>query len=550
MTWANITTTTTISASRAVTLPARLRSEPIKILALHPGTGIGGTLTIWDENGASVQVTRLDANSTRYEAEFYSTVDGFNYSFAADGNGTLASPGVSVYLTSRAAPEPDVVDGSISMSGPVQADRVTDRVSYKTKIVRDRIETIPGTIPSGNALTLFQTKTAPARFVAVRAILGGETADATKQYTVSFSPSAAYGNGYTPKDASNVTLTPTVLKWGGYKTPNDFRNVGGGANTTTLNTATGSYAAKTLLQNVAVSDWLFVRSLERTDFPTRLPLYMVRLYGLNAPAYQDEGRFNRASPNPRAVIDPDFFSGYVSAADHTVTEPGGAPVQGWCPNIDLEFLLMDGQIISYAVAGDSLEHGYCPTNAVPLWGGSSNAWPRKLEAMIRASGKQANCVSFAQGGQESHIFNEMFYDSLALSPPGYTFAFIKPWSVNSLADNSISVYTHTARCDRVLSKCLESGVTPIIIRPWAGQATTSERGLIIQDYCNKLEASGFLVFNPNLEIASASNPSVILPQYLNVDSNGAVIDTTHLNEAGQDKITAAAYQKLIDWGFI
>lgn len=549
MTW-TITGTTTISASRAVTLPERIAGEPIKFVVLHPGTGVGGTVTIWDDLGRSVSSTRVDALSPRHEAEFYSDRSTFNVSAAIDGNATVSGAGISVYLVSREAPDATIASGSTSFDGPVRADRVTDSESYKTKIVRDRIETIPGTIPSGNALTLFLTKTAPARFVAVRAILGGETANATNQYTVSFSPSATYGNGYTPKDASNATLTPTVLKWGGYKTSNDFRNVGGGANTTTLNTATGSYAAKTLLQNVAVSDWLFVRSLARTDFPTRLPLYMVRLYGLNAPAYQDEGRFNRASPNPRAVIDPDFFSGYVSAADHTVTEPGAAPVQGWCPNIDLEFLLMDGQIISYAVAGDSLEHGYCPTNAVPLWGGGSNAWPRKLESMIRASGKAANCVSFAQGGQESHIFNEMFYDSLTLSPPGYTFAFIKPWSVNSLADNSISVYTHTARCDRVLSKCIESGVTPIIIRPWAGQATTSERGLIIQDYCNKLEASGFLTFDPNLEIASADNPSVILPQYLNIDSNGTVIDNTHLNEAGQDKIAAAAYRKLLNWGFI
>ena len=78
MTWTNITGTTTISASRAVTLPVRFRSEPIKILALHPGSGIGGTLTIWDENGRSVQVTRLDPNQSRYEAEFYSDVEGCN----------------------------------------------------------------------------------------------------------------------------------------------------------------------------------------------------------------------------------------------------------------------------------------------------------------------------------------------------------------------------------------------------------------------------------------------------------------------------------------
>lgn len=121
MTWTNIAGTTTISASRAVTLPVRFRSEPIKILALHPGSGIGGTLTIWDENGRSVQVTRLDPNQSRYEAEFYSDVDGFNYSFAADGNGVVASPGISVYLVSRPAADPDIVNSTIVMSGPVQA---------------------------------------------------------------------------------------------------------------------------------------------------------------------------------------------------------------------------------------------------------------------------------------------------------------------------------------------------------------------------------------------------------------------------------------------
>ena len=120
MTW-TITTTTTISASRAVTLSERIPSEPIKFVVLHPGTGAGGTVTIWDDLGRSVASTRIDSLSPRHEAEFYSDRSIFNVSAAIDGNATLSGAGVSVYLVSREAPEPSIADGSTSFAGPLTA---------------------------------------------------------------------------------------------------------------------------------------------------------------------------------------------------------------------------------------------------------------------------------------------------------------------------------------------------------------------------------------------------------------------------------------------
>jgi len=118
MTW-TITTTTTISASRAVTLAERIPSEPIKFVVLHPGTGAGGTVTIWDDLGRSVASTRIDSLSPRHEAEFFSDRSIFNVSAAIDGNATLSGAGVSVYLVSREAPEPSIADGSTSFAGPL-----------------------------------------------------------------------------------------------------------------------------------------------------------------------------------------------------------------------------------------------------------------------------------------------------------------------------------------------------------------------------------------------------------------------------------------------
>ena len=171
MTWTNITGTTTISASRAVTLPVRFRSEPIKILALHPGAGVGGTLTIWDENGRSVQVTRLDPNQSRYEAEFYSDVDGFNYSFAADGNGVVASPGVSVFLVSRPAADPDIVDGSTSFAGPlrVEGDLEADGASFAGLVQA------PSLVVGGGKVGPYPHRKRPATSAPFTAVVTGHT---------------------------------------------------------------------------------------------------------------------------------------------------------------------------------------------------------------------------------------------------------------------------------------------------------------------------------------------------------------------------------------
>ena len=141
MTW-TITTTTTISASRAVTLAERIPSEPIKFIVLHPGTGAGGTVTIWDDLGRSVASTRIDALSPRHEAEFFSDRSIFNVSAAIDGNATLSGAGVSVYLVSREAPEPSIADGSTSFAGSL---KVAEGVIYPTP--EDFFGTTP--VPAG-----------------------------------------------------------------------------------------------------------------------------------------------------------------------------------------------------------------------------------------------------------------------------------------------------------------------------------------------------------------------------------------------------------------
>jgi len=148
MTW-TITTTTTISASRAVTLAERIPSEPIKFVVLHPGTGAGGTVTIWDDLGRSVASTRIDSLSPRHEAEFFSDRSIFNVSAAIDGNATLSGAGVSVYLVSREAPEPSIADGSTSFAGTVKVagDLEADGASFAGPVVAPNFSSLRYDMP-------------------------------------------------------------------------------------------------------------------------------------------------------------------------------------------------------------------------------------------------------------------------------------------------------------------------------------------------------------------------------------------------------------------
>ena len=141
MTW-KITTTTTLSASRAVTLAERIPGEPIKLIVLHPGTGAGGAVTIWDDLGRSVASTRIDALNPRHEAEFYSDRSVFNVSAAIDGNATLSGAGVSVHLVSRKAPDASVADGSTSLAGPLRVEGPIVAPTVKTVAVQRRVDAV------------------------------------------------------------------------------------------------------------------------------------------------------------------------------------------------------------------------------------------------------------------------------------------------------------------------------------------------------------------------------------------------------------------------
>jgi len=137
--------------------------------------------------------------------------------------------------------------------------------------------------------------------------------------------------------------------------------------------------------------------------------------------------------------------------------------------------------------------------------------------------------------------------SLQLPNVGLTHLFVKPWSVNELANGEASAQAGISRTNQIIAMCDAKGVVPIIIQPWAGQGITSAPGLVVAAYCDQLRSDGRFVFDARAIVANPSTGN-IRSEFVPRDANGASVDTTHINEAGQAAVAAYALTQCPSWG--
>lgn len=438
----------------------------------------------------------------------------------------------------------DVVADAASFAGPVRAPgiKAPGVRPAKTRIVSQRLTGI--TTTTSGTYTLHLCRRAPAHFDAIQLVLRGNTASAINTITASVAPTAKYNNGWAAVGAADAPVTRTAITWGSTDKA-DFWNAGGGAANTVANEASGSAAGGDLRENAAISDWIFVRSLDRADNPTLPPLYHVRIHGTNIPAI-NHNEFSSASGNPITSVDPEFYSGYW-AANYTITEAPSAPSQSFAPSIEVRFLLRDKSVVSIACFGDSIDQGWIPSTAVPQFGGQHAGWCRKMVASLAAQGVDVSYFAASWTGQKSRIFHNQAFRALQIPNPGITHLFVKPWSVNENADGIASAESGISRTNQIIAMCDALGIVPIITQPWAGQNITGVQGMAVAAYCDQLRAEGRNVFDART-IVDPTGSGSIQSAFLTRNSGGEVVDNTHLNEAGQTAVAAYARTQCASWG--
>lgn len=397
---------------------------------------------------------------------------------------------------------------------------------------------------AGLTCTFHMTCRAPAEYDGVRVVVHNATSSGTNTYKVSVAAPAAMTSQYAPLDAAGSSLALTALTFGNTD-PFDPRNPGGGAANTLVNNASGTWASGatgTLRVGYAISDYLPLSSLARTDIVGAPPLFCLRLYGVN-PGWANYPESGSASPNPMNVAEPDWYSGYWNAADHTATaNPGSAPTQGGFATVTVLFYLRGRRVLSFGFTGDSLEQGWVNTTAVPLTAGLIEGWPRKLVRALNAAGRPASLCGMFRAGEASYMSHEQALTQLLIG--GLSHLWIKPYSTNEDSAGLTQCRAALARTTQLIELAKRKTVKPIIIRPWAGQTITTAQGQLVQTYCDNAAASGLAVFDARLVVADAIGTDTIKSEYLTRTAGGAAVDTIHLNDAGHQAVAAYAMAQL------
>lgn len=401
---------------------------------------------------------------------------------------------------------------------------------------------------SAGAYTMHMTRRAPAHFDAVRVILAGKMSSANV-FRASIAPSARYGNGYVPKDAADASIAPTSFTFGTIS-PGDLRNPGCCADSAEVFNAFGSpVGASDLIEGRIESDWLSLGSLDRVDDAAAPPLFMFRLYGIDVPATSiNESHYDHS--NPFRSVDPEFYAGYWAADNTTVADPGTAPAQWGIPGVELVFCLRGQRLISFGVAGDSIEHGWIAASAIPQFGGNINGWPRKLAHKLNLAGIPTTYACYAQTGNKSRLFHERAYNALLATPVGLTHFFIKPWSTNESADGLSSVAPACARTNQLIALCEARGVVPIIIRPWAGQSNAGAIGAAVQAYCDRLATAGVTMLDARHVVSDDPLSDSLREEFKTRNADGSAVDGTHLNEAGQEAVAQFVFSNRASFGLV
>lgn len=381
---------------------------------------------------------------------------------------------------------------------------------------------------------------APAHYDGVRIVLHGAQSSGTNAFKVTVGAPASMSSNYVPKDSAGSDLTMTAVTWGSTNI-DDFYSVGGSA-TTLIQNASGSGA--TLQEGDVVSDYISLRSLDRTDVAGAAPLFCLRAFGTDMPA-SSISQMDYADANPYRNVIPYWYSGYWSTTDYTsVANPGSTPGQQWTPQLSVIFYLRGRAAVSLAVCGDSVEAGWVATNVVPQFGANINGWARKLVGLLNTNGIPASLDNCAVPGGKSFPFHMRAIN--ALRSGGLSHLFFKPWSTNENGDGATAVSAALERSAQILAYAKVRGVIPTVIRPWAGQSMGTTDGAKVQAWCDQAAANGVRVFDARA-IVDPTGSGFIQSAYLTRDSGGAIVDTTHLNEAGHDAVAAYAYAQRASW---
>lgn len=403
------------------------------------------------------------------------------------------------------------------------------------------------TISTGT-YTFHQTFQAPAHFDAVQVTVRGDMSNANT-YKVSVAPSASYNNGYQPIDGAgtNVAFTPVTFGTTDRRNP---RNPGGGAANTVISGTSGTNAGFNLIEGDAPSDIIKLSSLARTDFPSRPPLLMVRLFGTNPPSVRV---FESTSVHANAWINsgymPDHFCGYWGTTDYTVsgvsTNLPPAPSQEYMPSVFVTFYLRGVKVNVIGVCGDSLEQGYVGSAAVPQFGGNISGYPRRLAKLLTDAGHTTSFVNLAQAGDKTTQYMERGLSMVMRG--GLTHLFMKPWSWNSRNDGIAAVNDGIYRTTTLISFCRSKGIVPIVIQPWGGQSASDPTIRVAVDaYITQLKASGVFVFDPR---HITDNPDGSLKQEAQtVNSGGAYFDGLHINSTYHQLLAEYALSLSDSWG--
>lgn len=383
---------------------------------------------------------------------------------------------------------------------------------------------------------------APAHFDAVRInVLSAESAGNAWKVTVA--PSAKY-NTLGPVDASNAAITPTVVTFGTTDRRNP-RNPGGGAVTVTSTGASGTAAAQNLIQDRIVSDLIQLKSLDRIDDPTKPPLIYVRVYGTNIPLLANAVMADNDANALKYVLG-EYYSGYTNG-DYSLTNPAAWSQYG-APCVEIEFLLRGKLVRNIGITGDSTDQGWVDSTAVPQFGGTINGYMRRVVKYLRDQGEPVGYSVFAQAGQRSF----MTYNNVlpAVISGELTHLVIRPWSVNDHGTGTTAAVAADAiqRTNLLIQACKGYGVVPILLRPFAYGSFPAAGLPLIHSYVDSYQAAGGLVLDLSPVINVDGSLINVKPEYLTVNSSGAIVDPTHLNDAGHQAAADYITSKLL-WLF-
>lgn len=398
--------------------------------------------------------------------------------------------------------------------------------------------------------TFHLTCRAPAHYDGVQITLHNISNSGANAFSASVcAPARANGStvsstvsGRVPQDAAGSTMSFTALTFG-TTNPDDTRNPGGGASTVLIQNVAGS--VNTLREGYAVSDYLPLSSLDRTDIVGAPPLFMLRVRGTSVGNFTAT-EISDLSANPFNLADPDFCGGYWAGDQTAVSAPGAMVARSSCPAVTVHFFLRGSRVSSIGVAGDSLEQGWVASTTSPLTAGLIDGWPRKLVRLLNAAGSSASLTQCAQVGNYSQLSHERAYGLLLTG--ALTHLFIKPWSVNEAADGITGIPAALSRTSRLIQLCRSKQVVPIIVRPWAGQSISSAPGLLVQTYCDNAAHSGVPVLDCRALVGGSTTSDTILDAYVCKTSGGAAVDAVHINDAGHAAVAAAALAQRAAFG--